>query len=226
VTGRRRVGLALAALGAGLGVLAGAVQATVGSEIPAWTGDKADPTPLGLLTIGLSAAAGGGLLMARRPETAPGTRLAALAATVVVALVCFSTVGGLWLLPGPLLLVGALLAVGSWSDALRTARRHWPRVLIAALGGCQLLLAAGASPVLMVVGGASGVALVTAAVVSTRGPRVAAGLLVLGTVPFAVLAWTAFAPVLVLLLAGALARPALADAVGANPVPATEPNHH
>jgi len=217
VTGRGRLIHGLAAFGAGAGAVAGTVQATVGSQIPAWAGDKNDPIPLGLLTIALSVVAGGGLLMARRPETSAGTRLAALAATVVATLVCFSTVGRLWLLPGPLLLVGAVLAVDNWSDAVGSARRHWPLVLIAALGGCQLLLAAGAAPALMVVGGVSGVAMVTAAVASTRSPRVAAGLLVLGTVPFAVAAWTAIAPVLVLLLAGALARPALTDAVESNP---------
>ena len=38
-------------LGGALGTAAGAVQLTWGSTIPAWTGNKADPARLGLVTI-------------------------------------------------------------------------------------------------------------------------------------------------------------------------------
>jgi hypothetical protein len=45
-------------LGGVLGVGAGIIQATMGSRIPDWTGAKADPGALGLLTIALSVLAG------------------------------------------------------------------------------------------------------------------------------------------------------------------------
>ena len=48
----------LGSAGSVLGIFAGAVQATIGSQIPDWTGAKAAPVPLGLLTIGLSVLAG------------------------------------------------------------------------------------------------------------------------------------------------------------------------
>src|SRR4029079_1281339 len=55
---RHRLVAALGLTGAALGIVAGAVQATIGPRIPEWTGAKASPVALGLLTIGLSALAG------------------------------------------------------------------------------------------------------------------------------------------------------------------------
>ena len=61
----------------------------------------------------------------------------------------------------------------------------------------------------MVVGGVGGAALVASASLSRTHPRMCAVLLVLGTVPFAVVAWTALVPLLVLVLFVALAAPLL-----------------
>ena len=205
----RGPGTALAAVGAALGVLAGIVQATVGSQIPGWTGAKASPGALGVLTVVLSLIAGAGCATIRWARVGTGARLAAIAAIAVPALVCFTTVGRLWLIPGPLLLLGAGLCVGSWREAAVATRRNWSRVLLAALGGCELLMAAGAAPVVMAVGAVGGAALILAAVVAGHRRPLAAGLIVLGTAPFAALAWTALVPVLVLLLAAALAAPVL-----------------
>ncbi len=205
----RTAGTALAVVGAVLGALAGIVQASIGSDIPAWTGAKAAPGALGALTVVLSAVAGAACAVLRRADLGAGTRLAASAAVAVPALVGFTTVGRLWFVPGPLMLVGAALCVGSWRQAAAVTRRDWSRVLLAALGGCELLMAAGAAPVALAVGAVGGCALIGAAVTAGHGRPLAAGLMVLGTVPFAALAWTALVPLLVLVLTAALTAPVL-----------------
>lgn len=209
---RQRIGGLLAAAGAVLGVVAGLVQASVGSDIPDWTGAKASPGALGALTIVLSLVAGAGWAALRRPHR--GERLLAVAALVVPAVVGSTTVGRLWLLPGPLLLVAAALSIASWKDAAALTRRNWTRVLLASLGGFEMLMAAGAAPVVMAVGAAGGAALAFAAVFGAHMRWRFAGLVVLGTVPFAALAWTAVVPVLVLLVAAALSTALLRSPAG------------
>jgi hypothetical protein len=87
---------------------------------------------------------------------------------------------------------------------------RWPRVLLAVLGVCDLVMAANATPVQALTGAACGTVLVAVAALVGRVPRgVGAGLVVLGAVPFAVVAWTALAPVIVMVLALALAPAAL-----------------
>jgi hypothetical protein len=206
---RHRVGADLAVVGSALGVLAGVVQATVGTDIPEWTGAKASPGALGLLTVVLSAVAGAGALTLRKSDTRLGGRLAATAIVVVTGLVCFTTVGRLWLVPGPLLLTGAVLSVENWKSAAVIVRHGWLRILLAALGACELLMAAGASLVPMIVGAIGGLSLIGAAWIASRNRLGAAGLMALGTIPFAVIAWTALVPLLVLLVAAGLATPVL-----------------
>jgi hypothetical protein len=53
--GRHSIAARLGLAGSGLGLLAGLVQATVGSRIPDWTGAKLAPGGLGLLTIAVLA---------------------------------------------------------------------------------------------------------------------------------------------------------------------------
>jgi hypothetical protein len=79
------------------------------------------------------------------------------------------------------------------------------RVLLAALGGFEMLMAAGAAPAVMAVGAAGGTALVAAAITGARRRWLFLGLVLLGTIPFATVAWTALVPVLLLLVAAALA---------------------
>lgn len=210
-TTRLRIGTRLAMTGSLLGMFAGLAQATVGSAIPAWTGAKAAPVPLGLLTIVLSLIAAVSTTLAARVKT-PGTRLLAMTAMVLPALICFTTVGRLWVPSGLLILGGAALIAHDPRAMLVTARLGWPRVLIGLLGGCEALLAAGSSPVLMVVGLVGAASLVTGAVIAPRRRRAALGLFAIGTVPFAVLAWTAFAPLLTVILVAAFARPAIRQA--------------
>jgi hypothetical protein len=213
--GRHSVAARLGIAGSGLGLLAGLVQATVGSRIPDWTGAKLAPGSLGLLTIGLSLLAG--LAAARQNRALPvGPRTACALVLLAAGLLCFSTVGRLWYLPGPLLLLAGILSVDSVRDTAAAAARNWWRCLLGVLGGVELLMAAGASPVLLAVGAISGIALLLAAAVARTRTALAA-LLVIGTVPFAVLAWTAVVPVLLLLLAAALTVPLIRAAPARSP---------
>ncbi len=218
---RQRAGGRMSLAGAGLGLLAGALQATIGATIPGWTGAKQAPVALGLLTIGLSgvAALAAAALLATIGRR-PGMRLAAVTAVAVVAGVCFSTVGRLWFVPGPLLLLGAALSIEDYRAAADDVRRNWLRVLLASVGAFELLMAAGASPPVLVIGGLGGIALISAACVGWHSAATAAGLMVLGTVPFAAAAWTGLVPVLLLLLVAALAAPVLSPRHRARSSPA------
>jgi hypothetical protein len=208
-TGRavhRRVAANLGIGGSILGLVAGTLQALVGARIPEWAGAKQAPGSLGLLTIALSLLAGYAAHRQARRGTAPGCRAACTAALLVPGLLCFSTVGRLWYLPGPLLLIAGFSSVDSLRDTIAMISRNWLRALLALLGAAELLMAGGAAPVLMAVGAVGGAALVTAAAVA-RTPSALLALVVLGTVPFALLAWTAVVPVVLLLAAAGLLVP-------------------
>ena len=105
----RRAVVAVTGVGVFLGVCAGIVQLTYGSAIPDWTGNKSDTTGLGLATIGLSVVAGAAIWWMLRISGRWGRTVCALAA-LASAVLCFTTVGRLWYVPGPLLVVAASLA--------------------------------------------------------------------------------------------------------------------
>jgi hypothetical protein len=101
-----RIGVA----GAALGVVAGVVQWAAGDEIPEWTGNKLHPVQLGIITIVLSLMALGAItFLARRPGAAKRERILATVLIGLIAGICFTTVGRLWFVPGPLLLVSAVM---------------------------------------------------------------------------------------------------------------------
>lgn len=109
MTSRRRIGLSLGTAGAALGVIAGVVQWTAGSEIPDWTGNKLHPVQLGIVTILLSLLALASVnFAARNPDATPWQNGLAWLGILVPAGICFTTVGRLWFLPGPLLIVAAV----------------------------------------------------------------------------------------------------------------------
>jgi hypothetical protein len=100
--------------GATLGILAGAVQWAFGSEIPEWTGDKLHPVQLGIITIALSLIALAAVIRLDRDPPVSTTGLLGLVAAVLgAALICFTTVGRLWYLPGPLLIIAAGLLLAA-----------------------------------------------------------------------------------------------------------------
>jgi hypothetical protein len=220
---RGRWARSLGRVGGLVGVAAGLTQALVGRQIPAWTGDKSSPVVLGLVTVLLSTGALiGASDLSRRTRPSAARRGATLVGYVVPALVCSTTVGRLWVVPGALLLAGAvcLLLDGPRSELVDVVRTQRAKVLITILVVAQLAMAATSGRLLVQVVGLIG-GLLVLGVWGTSRPRPAALLVALGTTPFAVLAWTALVPVLVALLAVGLAlavRPARAAAV--RPAPA------
>jgi hypothetical protein len=203
---RRRVAASLGIAGGALGLIAGTVQALAGARIPEWTGAKQAPGSLGLLTIALSVLAGYAAHRQARVGTSVGSRAAYTAALLLPGLLCFSTVGRLWYLPGPLLLTASFLSIDSIRDTAVLVGRNWLRCLLALLGAAELLMAAGAAPVLLAVGAVGGIALLVAGTVARSRASLIA-LVVIGTLPFTVLAWTAVIPILLLLATAAIAVP-------------------
>nr|WSY53619.1 hypothetical protein OG999_28245 [Streptomyces sp. NBC_00886] len=186
-------------LGGGLGVAAGIAQAVAGSELGAWAGEKADPVPLGLLTIVLSGLAFTGALVRLRADRPPsaGCRAVVAGAELVAGLVCFSTVGRLWWLPG-LLLVSAAVAEISAAPAgvTRAVRQAWPAILTGILGACLMLVATSAdTPLLLWPGLAGGLAVSAVPWIAAHSVRIGVAALLLGALPFAALTWwTAVTP--------------------------------
>lgn len=200
---RQHIAGSIGVVGGSLGALAGVVQATLGTHIPDWTGNKGSPTALGLLTTFLS---GISLLCAirlRRPgPLSPGQRVAAAGGLLVPGGLCFSTVGALWYLPGALLLLATAYAISS--GELRQTRdviaTNWLRVLVSTLGAFELLMAVGAGPLMTpAVGVVGGLALITAPWVADV--RLGVALLLIGTLPFAALTWWSLASPLLAILA-------------------------
>lgn len=94
-----------------------------------------------------------------------------------------------------------------WRRTAGAIARDWVRILLSALGAFEILMAAGAAPAVMAVGVAGGLCLIAAAWLQGSRRWLLAVLVAAGTVPFAVLAWTALVPVLLAVAAVALAVP-------------------
>jgi hypothetical protein len=197
---RRALATRLGTAGAALGVLAGLVQATVGSRIPEWSGGEADPLPLGLLTTGLSVLA---LVAARGLRPDPGRRAASATGLMLPALLCTSTVGRLWFVPG-LLLIAAfsmVLAAGRTGELVAVARTRWLSVLVSTVGACEVLVALSAAGAgTAVLGVVGGLLLAATPWLPGRDRPHALVLGALGTLPFAVLTWTSLVTPLVAVL--------------------------
>lgn len=188
----RRAGQ-LALAGASMGVLAGLLELTIGPSVLDWVGNKQDTTRLGLTTAILSAVALVAAATLRRPRgRVAGRRVAIALALVIPALVCFTTVGRLWYLPGALLLAaGALVLAGTRRREFAAAfdERHWRVGLLVACGACYVFLGATALGVTGVLGILGGALIWAAARTARRSPRVAYALLLGGAMPFAAATW-------------------------------------
>jgi hypothetical protein len=206
---RRGVTTGLGITGAVLGVAAGLIQTTVGSGIPEWSGDKLANGALGLLTTALAAVAGLAALRQRNARLSVLSRAACALALIGPGLVCLTTVGRLWYLPAALLTTAGVFTVDSWRDTAAALVRDWRRVLLTALAGCELLMAAGGPALLMVVGGLGAAALVAAAWWRTATRPAVLTLVVSGTIPFGARGWTAVVPVALAVLALLLSVPLL-----------------
>jgi hypothetical protein len=128
-------------------------------------------------------------------------------------LLCLSTVGRLWYPSAVLLLVAGMMTIDSWRATVRAFADDWFRVLLTALGGFELLMAAGAGPLIMAVGVVGGFALIAAAWLRPGSRDVLLGLVVAGTVPFAVLAWSAVVPLLLAVVVLLVAVPVVRESV-------------
>ena len=81
----------------------------------------------------------------------------------------------------------------------------WARIMLAIVGMCEILMAVSATTGVMTIGLVGGLAVVGAAMVMPSHRGGGAALLAVGTVPFAVVAWSALVPILLVSLAAGLA---------------------
>jgi hypothetical protein len=215
-----RLAARLALLGAALGVLAGLTELTVGPEIREWVGDKQDTTRLGLATTALSAVAlASAVVLRRRRSRTPSQRLAITLGLLVPALVCFTTVGRLWLVPGPLLLAaaGLVLAESGASELMRAVDEpRWRSGLLALCGAYFVFLGASAFAVPGLLGVLGGLLIWAAIAAAARSHVAAYTLLALGVVPFAIATWWSVVTPVIAVLAltlghGVIARTRLID---------------
>ncbi|MFK4297239.1 MFS family permease [Arthrobacter sp. GAS37] len=199
---RQRTALWLGVAGAALGLVAGVVQATLGAQIPEWSGYKNNPFGLGVLTVSLCLVAlVGAVTLGRIPLPTPH-RLAAAMGLLIPGLLCFTTVGVLWYLPGGLLLAATVLAVraGETHESRHFVVTHWLSGLVSVLGLFELMLAVGTGAGWMAaIGIVGGIAVVLAPWVPSKLLRMT--LLTLGTVPFALLTWWSIASPLLAVIA-------------------------
>lgn len=211
-----RIAALIGIVGGTLGLVAGFVELTVGPSIRSWVGNKEDTTRLGLATLVLAAIAlAGALELMRRPRVSAPRRLALAAALLLSGLICFTTVGRLWYLPGALLVAAGFLVAADLRNEVKevvgAAEHAWPAVLTVVLGCFYVFLGATALGFAGVLGIAGG--LLVLGLVATRGKipvRAAVVLLILAALPFAALTWWSVATPLIGLLLLAIGMPVLA----------------
>ena len=198
-----------------MGVVVGLIELTLGPQIRSWVGNKQDTTRLGLATITLSAIA---LLAAaawlRRTDARPGPRLLIVIGLVGPGLICFTTVGRAWYLPGTLLLLAAAIAAldlrADATEVVETISRNWLAALTFVLAAFYIFLGATALGIAGLLGIIGGIAiLVTLAMSSRVGPRVTRLVLLAAALPFAALTWWSVVTPLLAILVMAIGWPAL-----------------
>jgi hypothetical protein len=196
-----RLGLA----GAILGMLAGLTQMAIGTRIPDWAGAKDDNVALGALTIVLSAIAAVAATRLRAPRPlSVAARVAVVIAFAVPAVLCFTTVGRLWYLPGAMLLVacGLMPAAGDSRDLRAVVGANWARGLVSLLGAFVVLMAVSAMPFSTLgVGVGGGLVVMAAPWVSMQTKPVVVVAMLMAALPFAIVTWWSIASPLVALLA-------------------------
>lgn len=107
-----KLAIRLGKLGSALGLLAGLIEMSIGTQILPWIGNKEDPAILGVVTFFLSGIAFVSVLLARKHVKPTNDRkLAIILGVLLPAAICFTTVGRLWYLPGALLIMTCLLLV-------------------------------------------------------------------------------------------------------------------
>jgi len=202
---RDRIATGLALAGAGLGLVAGLVELTAGPSIRDWVGNKQDTTRLGLTTtlLAVIAALAAGAL--RRPDGKAGApRIAVIFGLTLPALVCFTTVGRLWYLPGVLLLAaGVLLLAGTRRDEFAAAFtvQRWRVALLVVCGAYYVVLGATALGLAGVLGILGGALLWVVPAAAKHSHRIAYAVLLAGALPFAAASWWSVVTPLIAILA-------------------------
>jgi hypothetical protein len=106
----------LGIVGSLLGIVAGFIELSIGDQILPWIGNKENPVLLGFITLFLSTLAFTSVNSARTSDNPSNDhKLAIFLGVLLPTVICFTTVGRLWYLPGLLLLISAsLLAFDNW----------------------------------------------------------------------------------------------------------------
>jgi hypothetical protein len=210
----RRVSITKAAavlglIGGSLGLVAGFLELTAGPSIRSWVGNKADTTRLGLATLVLAGIAlAAALVLARRQDASAPLRLGLAIGFLLPGLICFTTVGQLWYLPGALLLTAAALGAGGLRKDTRQVAaaldHNWPAILTVALAAFYIFLGATALGIAGGLGIVGGIVVLVLVVARGKVPTwLGIAVLVLAALPFAALTWwSVTTPPIALLLFG------------------------
>ncbi len=135
-------------LGGGLGILAGLIEMSIGAQILPWIGNKESPVVLGLITFFLSSIALLSVLSARNHVKLTNDRkLAIFFGVLLPAVICFTTVGRLWYLPGSLLIMTCLLLAHEFwfgqsklSSPKIISRKFWVNQILGGIGSLIILV--------------------------------------------------------------------------------------
>jgi hypothetical protein len=204
------------ALGGALGLIAGLVELSAGPMVREWVGSKQDTTRLGIATVVLATIAlASASALVHRPTAKPPRRFALALGLLLPGLICFTTVGRLWYIPGVLLVAsGAVAAAGTWRERraiAEAAERSWTAMLVVFLALLYIFLGATALGLAGVAGIAGGLAILALVALRSNVPGpLALVLLLIATLPFAMLTWWSAAVPLTGLLLLAFGAPVLA----------------
>jgi hypothetical protein len=188
-----RAAVRIGRLGALCGLVAGTIEVVVGGSIRAWIGDKNDPGRLGLVTLTIAAVALVATSLLRASDR-PERRALLVVGIALPALLGFTTVGRLWYLPGPLLLVAAALAASALRGRGRAVagalERSATRIFASVLALAYVALGLAALGVGGVLGIAGGLAALLVLQGAARWSRVTISVLAaVSVLPFAVVTW-------------------------------------
>jgi hypothetical protein len=195
----------LATAGATLGIIAGLVDVAVGPSIRGWVGNKLNTSILGIATIALSALALAAAIAWQRNGSRVGLRrLGTAVALAVPAILCFTTIGRLWYLPGSILLIAAAtILVNSTREDFEGAMnaRRWLRGLLVILGGFYVFLGADALGLAGALGIAGGLGIWAVLAHDSALRRASFAVIALCALPFAIATWwSAVTPLIALLM--------------------------
>lgn len=187
--------IARSGLGAALlGTAAGFTEVVVGTA--PWLGNKNEPTTLGLVTVLLAFVIGAAGWAWRWATTTPRA-LAVAAAMLAPALLGVTTAGAAWLPAGAAAVLGGIAALryGVQPHLVRPAlSERWPSILLGCLALIYLTLGITAGGLTGVLAIAGSIAIGAALSLRHRFRATAASVLIVGALPFGVVAWWSIAP--------------------------------